>query len=102
LFVFNTKLTVYGSQDTLYLTECEHTAEQRVTCIVAMTALIHDAARLVGKGHTVVYAHGQLWILLFEDSAELNQVGTTAQVRGFSKVAIGEDVARTQVNEMGA
>ena len=67
-----------------------------------MTALVHNATRLIGKGHTMIHTHGQSRILLLEDTAQLNQIGTTAQVRGLSKVAIGEDVARTQVNEVCA
>ena len=58
-----------------------------------MTRLVHDAARLVGERHAVVNTHGQLRILLFEDAAELNEVGTSAQMAGFGEVAVGEDVA---------
>ena len=69
---------------------------------MTVTALVHNSTRLIGKGHTMIHTHGQSGILLLEDTAQLDQVGTTAQVRGLSKVAIGEDVARTQVNEVCA
>ena len=102
LFVFYSKFTVNGGEDTLYLSECEHAAQQGVAGIVAVARLVEDAARLVGKRHTVVNAHGQLWVLLLEDTAEFDKVGTSAQVTGLGEVAVGEDVARTQVNEVCA
>ena len=102
MFVGDAELAVDGCQDTLYLTECEHTSKQCVTCIVTVRRLVHDAARLVGKGHTVIYAHRQLGVLFLKDTAELNQVGTSAEVRSLCEVAIGEDVARAQMNEVCA
>ena len=47
----------------------------------------------VSKNLNVIHAHGELGIFLLEDAAQLNQVGTTAQVRGLGEVAGGEDVA---------
>ena len=69
---------------------------------MAVARLVHDTARLVGECHTVVHTHGQLWILLLEDATQFDEVGTSAQVAGLGEVAIGEDVTRTQVNEVGA
>jgi hypothetical protein len=102
LFVFYSKFTVNGGEDALYLSEGEHTSQQGVAGIVAVARLVEDTARLVGKRHTVVNTHGQLWILLLEDTAKLDEVGTSAQMAGLGEVAVGEDVARTQVNEVGA
>ena len=59
LFVFNTKLAVNGSKNALHLTHSEHTAKQSISGIVSMTGLIHYAAGLIGKCHTVVNTHGQ-------------------------------------------
>ena len=67
-----------------------------------MTRLVHDAARLVGERHTVVYAPGELWVLLLKDSCQFDEVGTTAQMAGLGEIAIGEDVTGAQMNEMGA
>ena len=67
-----------------------------------MTGFIHDAAGLVGEGHTMVNTHRELWVLLLEDAGELDKVGTTAQMRCFGEVAIGEDMTGTEVYEMGA
>ncbi len=39
---------------------------------------------------------------LFEDAAELDEVGPSAEVAGFGEVAVGEDVAGAQVHEVGA
>ena len=50
----------------------------------------------------MIHTHGQLGILFLEDAAELDEVGTTTQVTGLSEVAIGEDMAGAQMNEMGA
>ena len=69
---------------------------------MAVMGLVHDAAILVGEGHAVIDAHGQLGIFLLKDAAELDEVGTSAQVGGFGEVAVGEDVAGAQVYEVGA
>ena len=102
MFVFDSELAVDGGEDTLYLSEGEHTAQKRVTRIVAVRGLVHDATRLVGEGHTVVYAHGKIRILLLEDTAEFDDVSTSAQMAGLREVAVGEDVAAAQVDEVGA
>ena len=73
-----------------------------VTGIMTVTRLVHDATRLVGKRHAVVHTHRQGGILLFEDAAELDEVGTTAKVRSLGEVAIGEDMARAQMHEVGS
>ena len=58
LFIFDAEFAVNGGEDALYLTEGEHTAQQGVAGIVAVTAFIHDAARDVGERHAVVHTHG--------------------------------------------
>ena len=80
LLVGNAQLAVDGSKDALHLTEGEHTAQKRVAGIMAVTALIEDAARLVGKRHTVIYTHRQLWVFFLENPAQLDEVGTSAQM----------------------
>jgi hypothetical protein len=102
LLVFDAQFAVNGSKNTLYLTKGKHTAKKGVTSIVTVVGLIHHAARNVGEGHTVVHTHRQLWVLFFEDAAELDEVGATAQVTGLREVSVGEYVARTQVNEVSA
>ena len=77
----------------MHLSEGKHASQQRVAGIVAVTRLIHDAARLIGEGHSVVNAHGQFRILFLEDAAKLDEVGTSAQMTGFREVAVGEDMA---------
>ena len=75
-----------------------------------MSRLIEHATRLIGEGHTVIdmnwetttrVAHAFLLGLL-EDATELDEVCTTAEVACLSEVAIREDVARAEVNEVGA
>ena len=100
--MFYSKFTIDGGEDALYLSEGEHSAQKGVAGIVAVARLIHDTTRLVGEGHTMVYAHRQSGIFLLEDTAEFDEVGTSAQMAGLGEVAVGEDVARTQVNEVGA
>ena len=102
LLVGNLKFAIDGGKDALHLSHSEHSAEERIAGIVAVVALVHYAARLVGERHAVVYTHGQGWILLFKDAAELDDIGTSAQMAGFREVAVGEDVATAQVNEVGA
>ena len=67
-----------------------------------MIAFVHDAARLIREGHTVIDTHRQLWVFLLEDAAELDEVCTTTKMRCLSEVAAGEDVAGAQVYEVGA
>ena len=69
---------------------------------MTMTALVHDTTRDIGKCHTVIHAHGQFGVLFLKDAAELDEVGTTTQMAGLGEVAIGEDVAGAQMNEVGA
>ena len=69
---------------------------------MTMTALVHDTTRDIGKCHAVIHAHRQFGILLLEDTAELDEVSTTTQMAGLGEVAIGEDMAGTQMNEVGA
>ena len=57
LFVFDAYFTVDGGEDALYLTKGEHTAQERIACIMAMTAFVHDATRFIGEGHTVIHTH---------------------------------------------
>ena len=102
LLVFNAQFAVNGGKDSLYLSHGEHAAQKGIAGVVAVAALVHDTTGLVGKCHAVVHTHRQLWVLLLEDAAQLNQIGTAAQVAGLGEVAIGEDVTRTQVNEVGA
>ena len=58
LFVFDAEFAIDCGEDALYLSEGEHTAQQGVAGIVAVTAFVEDAPRLIGEGHTVVNAHG--------------------------------------------
>ena len=102
LFVGNAQLAVDGGDDALDLAHGEHASEQGVAGIMAVTRLVHDATRLIGKGHTVVDAHRQVGILFLEDTAEFDDVGTSTQMAGLGKVAIGENVTRAEVYEMGA
>ena len=82
LLVFNTKFTVNSSKDALYLTECKHATEERITCIIAF--------RLVTKhSHAMIDTHGQVGILFLKDAAEFNDVGTSTQVACLGEVAIG-------------
>ena len=67
-----------------------------------MTALVEYTTRLVGKRHSVIHTHRQLRILLLENPTELDEVCASAQMAGLREVAVGEDMARTQVNEVGA
>ena len=88
----------------------KHAAQEGVTGIVAVVALIKHTTWLIGKGHTVIHTHRQsatrialtLVLRLLEDAAKLNQMATSTQVRSFSEVTIREDVAGTKVNEVGA
>ena len=101
LFVFDAEFTVDGGKDALHLSEGEHASEERIAGIMAVAAFIHDASRLVCEGHAVVDTHRQLRVLLLKDTAELDEVGTSAKVRSLCKVAIREDMARAQMNEVG-
>ena len=92
MFVGETQLTVDGGEDTLHLSESEHTAKEGVAGIVTVARLIHDAARLIGESHTVIYTHRKLRILFLKYLAEFYDVGTSTQMAGFSEVTIGEDV----------
>ena len=67
LLVLNAQFAVDSSDDALYLTHGEHTAEQGISGIVSVAGLIHDAARHVGECHTVVDTHRQLRILLLKN-----------------------------------
>ena len=93
LFVGDAELAVDGGEDALHLSESEHAAEEGIAGVVAMARLVHDASRLIGEGHAVVDTHGKVGVLLLEDAAQLNQVGTSTQMTSFCEVAIGEDVA---------
>ena len=97
LLVGYSQFAVDSGQYALHLSEGEHSPEQRISCIVSVAALVHDAAGLVGEGHAMVHAHGQparrAQLLILEDAAQLNEVGASAQVAGLGEVAIGEDVA---------
>ena len=90
LLVLDAQLAVYGGDDALHLSKCEHTSEERVACIVAL--------RLVAQHcHSVVNAHWK-WFLaallfLFKDAGELDDVCTPAQMACLCEVAVGEDVA---------
>ena len=86
---------LYRCQHALHLGKGEHTAEERIAGIVA-------AGFVAEHRLTVVDAHGQSGIGALEDAAKLHKVGTSAKVAGFGEVAIGEDVARAQMDEMGA
>lgn len=67
-----------------------------------MTRLVHDATLLVGERHAMVDTHRQLWVLLLEDTAQLDEVGTSTQVTCLCEVAIREDMTGAEVYEMGA
>ena len=50
----------------------------------------------------MIHTHRQIGILLLEDTCQFDEVGTSTKMTSFRKVAVGEDVARTKVNEVGA
>ena len=102
LLVLDAQFAVNGGKDTLYLAEGEHTAEEGIAGVVAVGRLVEDATGLVGEGHAVIHTHRQLWVLLLEDAAEFNKVSASAEVACFCEVAIGEDVAGAQMDEVGA
>ena len=60
LFIGDSKFTIDGGEDALYLSEGEHTTQESIACIMTMRRLIHDTTGLVGKGHTMIDTHGQL------------------------------------------
>ena len=102
MFVIEAELAIDGGKDALDLAEGEHTTEEGVAGVMAVGRLVEDSARLVGEGHAVIDTHRQLRILLLEDATELDEVCTTAEVGGLCEVAIGEDVAGAQMDEVGA
>ena len=85
LLVLNAELTVNGSEDALHLSEREHTSEERIAGVVAF--------RLVAEhGHAVVHAHRQLRIFFLEDSGQLNDGGTAAEMACLCEIAVREDM----------
>ena len=102
LFVGEAEFAVDGGKNALHLAEGEHPTEKRVAGIVAVARLVEHATRLVGEGHTVIHTHRQIGILLLEDTTELDEVCTSAQMAGFREVAVGEDMAGAQVYEVCA
>lgn len=110
LLVLDAKLAVDSSNDALNLTHSEHAAKECVTRVVAMVALVEHATWLINESHAMIDTHWEttarvalaLLLSLLEDAAELDEVATTAQVRSLGEVAIREDVARAEVNEVGA
>ena len=101
LFVFDAEFAVNGGEDTLHLSEGEHTAEKGVAGIVSVAALVENATRLISEGHTVIYTHRQFRILFLEDTTEFDEVCSSAKMAGLREVTVGEDMAGTQVYEVG-
>ena len=60
---------------------------------MSVAGLIHYAAGIIGKCHTVVNTHRESRIFFFKYAAELNKVCTATQVRCLGKVTVGENVA---------
>lgn len=84
-----------GGEHTLYLSQGKCSSEKAVACIVASVLVAEH-------GFSVIHAHGQRWIHALEDATQFRYIGTSTQVAGFREVAIGEDMAGTQVDEVGA
>ena len=93
LLVGDAQFTVNSGEDALHLTQSEHASKKCVAGIVSVARLVHNAALLVGEGHSVINTHRKLWILFFKDAAQFYKVGTTAQMTCLGEVAIREDVA---------
>ncbi len=78
--------------------------------IVAVVTLIEYATKLIGEGHTMIHSHRDtttrialvFLLCLLEDAAKFYQMATTTQVGSLREVAIREDIAGTQVNEVSA
>jgi len=110
LLVFDAKFSIHGSDDTLNLAHRKHSAEQGVAGIVSVGALIKHTTRLVGEGHAMIDTHREtatrvalaFLLCLLKDAAKFYQVGTATKVGCLREVAVREDVARTEMYEMGA
>lgn len=110
LLILYAQLIIHGSDDALNLAHGKHAAQEGITGIVAMVALIKHTTWLIGEGHAMIYSHRQsatrialaFLLCLLEDAAKLYQMATTTQVRSLGEVTVREDVAGTKVNEMGA
>ena len=90
LLVLNAQLLVNGGEDALHLSKGEHTAEERVTGVVAFGLIAQHR-------HAVVHTHSQsacaLLLLLLEDVSQFHKVGAAAQVACLGEVAVREYVA---------
>ena len=95
------EFSVDRGDNALNLSHGEHASEERVTGILS-TSLIAQ------HGHTMVDTHrqlsdyrvvGTLSLFLLEDTCQLNDVGTSAQMACLCEVAVREYIARAQMNE---
>ena len=84
-----------GSEDTLHLRHGKHASEEAIAGVVA-TCLVAQ------HGAAVVHTEGKRAALGLKDATQFYQVGTPAKMTGFREVAVGEDMAGTKVNEVGA
>ena len=110
LLIIDAEFIIYCCDDTLNLTHGKHAAQEGVTGIVTVIALIKYTTWLICEGHTVVYTHWQtttgialaFLLCLLENTAKFNEMAATTQVGSLCEVAVREDVARTQMNEVSA
>ena len=92
LFVFDAEFTVNCSEYALHLSHGEHAAKEGVAGIVSTLVIAEHF-------HAVVNAHRQLRVGFLENTCQFYDIGASAQVRCFGEVAVGENVAGTQVYE---
>ena len=78
LLVRDTQFPVNRCKDALNLTKCKHASQKGVAGIVSVTAFVHNTTRFVSERHTVVNTHRKCRVLFFENTAQLNQIGTSA------------------------
>ena len=110
LLIIDAEFIINCGNDTLNLPHGKHAAQESVTGIMTVIALIEYTTWLIGEGHTVVYTHWQtttgialaFLLCLLEDTAEVDEMAATTQVGSLREVAVREDVARTQMNEVSA
>ena len=77
LLVLYAQFAIHSGEDTLYLSHCKHTSEERIASIMSVVALIEDAARLVCECHAMIHTHREtsagiafaFHLCLFEDAA---------------------------------
>ena len=110
LLIIDAEFIINCGNDTLNLPHGKHAAQESVTGIMTVIALIEYTTWLIGEGHAMIYSHRQsatrialaFLLSLLEDAAKFNEMAATTQMRSLCKVAVREDVARAQMNKMSA